>query len=215
MLTLAMALVAAPRLLMIDELSLGLAPEITRRLHDRLRDLRGARNRRSSSWNSRSIMQWRSPTAPTSSTTAPSGTPARPPASSTTRSWSTRPSSVPPRPASTTARVRHGRAGSATGAGADDRVPAGRRHEALRRCRRARRRVADRRPGRDRRRHRPERRRQDDPLRRGVRLRARRCGDHRDVARRRHRRRHADARARTRPARARSLVPGRPALSRR
>jgi ABC-type branched-subunit amino acid transport system ATPase component/ABC-type branched-subunit amino acid transport system permease subunit len=40
MLTLAMALVAAPRLLMIDELSLGLAPEVTTRLHERLRALR-------------------------------------------------------------------------------------------------------------------------------------------------------------------------------
>jgi branched-chain amino acid transport system permease protein len=40
MLTLAMALVAAPRLLMIDELSLGLSPEVTRGLHERLRELR-------------------------------------------------------------------------------------------------------------------------------------------------------------------------------
>ena len=42
MLTLAMALAASPRLLMIDELSLGLAPEVTERLHARLRDLRDA-----------------------------------------------------------------------------------------------------------------------------------------------------------------------------
>ena len=40
MLTLAMALVAAPRLLMVDELSLGLAPEIARQVHDRLGELR-------------------------------------------------------------------------------------------------------------------------------------------------------------------------------
>ena len=42
MLTLTMALVAAPRLLMIDELSLGLAPEVTKGLQQRLRDLRDA-----------------------------------------------------------------------------------------------------------------------------------------------------------------------------
>jgi branched-chain amino acid transport system permease protein len=42
MLTLAMALVAEPRLLMIDELSLGLAPEVTTHLHQRLRELRAA-----------------------------------------------------------------------------------------------------------------------------------------------------------------------------
>ena len=42
MLTLAMALVAAPRLLLVDELSLGLSPEATRRVHDRLRSLRDA-----------------------------------------------------------------------------------------------------------------------------------------------------------------------------
>ncbi len=40
MLTLAMALVAAPRLLLVDELSLGLAPDATRRVQDRLRALR-------------------------------------------------------------------------------------------------------------------------------------------------------------------------------
>jgi branched-chain amino acid transport system ATP-binding protein len=40
MLTLAMALAAAPRLLLIDELSLGLAPEATRRVQERLRSLR-------------------------------------------------------------------------------------------------------------------------------------------------------------------------------
>ena len=42
MLTLAMALMAAPRLLMIDELSLGLAPEVTNGLQQRLRELRDA-----------------------------------------------------------------------------------------------------------------------------------------------------------------------------
>ncbi len=40
MLTLAMALVAAPRLLLVDELALGLSPEATRRVYDRLRSLR-------------------------------------------------------------------------------------------------------------------------------------------------------------------------------
>jgi branched-chain amino acid transport system permease protein len=40
MLTLAMALSAAPRLLLVDELSLGLSPEATRRVQDRLRALR-------------------------------------------------------------------------------------------------------------------------------------------------------------------------------
>ena len=40
MLTLAMALVASPRLLLVDELSLGLSPEATRRVQDRLRSLR-------------------------------------------------------------------------------------------------------------------------------------------------------------------------------
>lgn len=40
MLTLAMALAAAPRVLLVDELSLGLAPEATRRVHERLRSLR-------------------------------------------------------------------------------------------------------------------------------------------------------------------------------
>jgi branched-chain amino acid transport system ATP-binding protein len=40
MLTLAMALVAAPRLLLVDELSLGLSPEATHRVQDRLRTLR-------------------------------------------------------------------------------------------------------------------------------------------------------------------------------
>ncbi len=42
MLTLAMALIAAPRLLMIDELSLGLSPEVTKGLQQRLRELRDA-----------------------------------------------------------------------------------------------------------------------------------------------------------------------------
>jgi branched-chain amino acid transport system ATP-binding protein len=42
MLTLAMALVASPRLLLVDELSLGLSPQATRRVHDRLRALRDA-----------------------------------------------------------------------------------------------------------------------------------------------------------------------------
>ena len=42
MLTLAMALVAAPRLLLVDELSLGLSPEATRRVQERLRALRDA-----------------------------------------------------------------------------------------------------------------------------------------------------------------------------
>jgi ABC-type branched-subunit amino acid transport system ATPase component/ABC-type branched-subunit amino acid transport system permease subunit len=40
MLTLTMALAAAPRLLLVDELSLGLAPDATRRVQDRLRALR-------------------------------------------------------------------------------------------------------------------------------------------------------------------------------
>jgi branched-chain amino acid transport system permease protein len=40
MLTLAMALVGAPRLLLVDELSLGLSPDATQRVHDRLRALR-------------------------------------------------------------------------------------------------------------------------------------------------------------------------------
>jgi branched-chain amino acid transport system permease protein len=40
MLTLAMAFVAAPKLLLVDELSLGLSPEATRRVQDRLRTLR-------------------------------------------------------------------------------------------------------------------------------------------------------------------------------
>jgi branched-chain amino acid transport system ATP-binding protein len=40
MLTLAMALVASPRLLLVDELSLGLSPDATRRVQDRLRSLR-------------------------------------------------------------------------------------------------------------------------------------------------------------------------------
>ncbi len=40
MLTLAMALAAAPRLLLVDELSLGLAPDATRRVQERLRALR-------------------------------------------------------------------------------------------------------------------------------------------------------------------------------
>jgi branched-chain amino acid transport system ATP-binding protein len=40
MLTLAMALAAAPRLLLVDELALGLAPEAARRVQDRLRTLR-------------------------------------------------------------------------------------------------------------------------------------------------------------------------------
>ena len=42
MLTLAMALAAAPRLLLVDELTLGLAPEATRRVQDRLRSVRDA-----------------------------------------------------------------------------------------------------------------------------------------------------------------------------
>jgi ABC-type branched-subunit amino acid transport system ATPase component/ABC-type branched-subunit amino acid transport system permease subunit len=40
MLTLAMAFAAAPRLLLVDELSLGLSPEATRRVQERLRALR-------------------------------------------------------------------------------------------------------------------------------------------------------------------------------
>jgi branched-chain amino acid transport system ATP-binding protein len=40
MLTLAMALVGTPRLLLVDELSLGLSPDATQRVHDRLRALR-------------------------------------------------------------------------------------------------------------------------------------------------------------------------------
>jgi branched-chain amino acid transport system permease protein len=40
MLTLAMAFIARPRLLMIDELSLGLSPTVLQQLRDRLRDLR-------------------------------------------------------------------------------------------------------------------------------------------------------------------------------
>ncbi len=40
MLTLAMALAAAPRLLLVDELSLGLSPDAIRPVHDRLRSLR-------------------------------------------------------------------------------------------------------------------------------------------------------------------------------
>jgi ABC-type branched-subunit amino acid transport system ATPase component/ABC-type branched-subunit amino acid transport system permease subunit len=42
MLTLAMALAAAPRVLLVDELSLGLSPAATGRVHDRLRALRDA-----------------------------------------------------------------------------------------------------------------------------------------------------------------------------
>ena len=42
MLTLAMALAAAPRLLLVDELSLGLSPAATRRVHERLRAERDA-----------------------------------------------------------------------------------------------------------------------------------------------------------------------------
>ncbi len=42
MLTLAMALITSPRLLMIDELSLGLAPEVTECIRARVRDLRDA-----------------------------------------------------------------------------------------------------------------------------------------------------------------------------
>ncbi|HEX4532193.1 MAG TPA: ATP-binding cassette domain-containing protein [Acidimicrobiia bacterium] len=42
MLTLSMALMTRPRLLMIDELSLGLSPEVTRGLQQRLRELRDA-----------------------------------------------------------------------------------------------------------------------------------------------------------------------------
>jgi branched-chain amino acid transport system ATP-binding protein len=42
MLTLAMALAAAPRVLLVDELSLGLSPAATLRVHERLRSLRNA-----------------------------------------------------------------------------------------------------------------------------------------------------------------------------
>ena len=156
MLTLAMALVAVPRLLMIDELSLGLAPRrSTRRLRDRLRDLRDAGTAivvveqsidRAVELADRAYFldQRHRPLRRLARR------PARAPGTGAARRSSVLLPPASPIPGAPT---------PVDGRSCRRRVPARRGHEALRRRRRARRRVAHRPSRRDRRRHRPQRRR--------------------------------------------------------
>ena len=97
MLTLAMALVAAPRLLLVDELSLGLAPRPPVACRS---DSERCATRAWPSWssNSRSTGRSRSPTARCSSTAAPSATRARRADCSTGPTSCGRRSSARPRP---------------------------------------------------------------------------------------------------------------------
>ena len=84
MLAIARALVRDPKIILLDEPFEGLAPVIVRDLMQACREL--AAGARPSCWSSRtSPRRWRSPTAPTSSTTAISCTRARPPRSRPTR----------------------------------------------------------------------------------------------------------------------------------
>ena len=169
MLTLAMALVASPRLLLVDELSLGLSPEATA---PRAGPAPGAARRRRRHRRGRAVDR------PRGRARRPRRLPRRR-ARCATRG---RPRGCSSAPTSCAATFL----GRGRGGGRRARPDAGRRDRrgppalelrdvarALRWRRRAHRRVAHRRARRDRRRDRTERRRQDHAVRRGVGIRAR------------------------------------------
>ncbi len=199
MVTLAMALVARPRLLLIDELSLGLSPTVLARLREHLQRAPGRRHddrARGAVGRSRAAAR-RPGLLPREGHRAVRGSrrrparPSRPGAGRVPRSARGRDRSTPcrRRAARTTSRGR-GRA------------------PPLRRCDRARRRVVPDRRRRDRRRARTERCGQDHPLRRDLGLRRARRRVRR-APRRPPPRPHGARAARPSATRARPLVPGR------
>ena len=208
MLTLAMALITAPRLLMIDELSLGLDPETTERLRTRLRDLRDA-------GTALIVVEQSVDRALELADRAyflDQGTVryAGPAAGVLEHPDLVRATFL----GAAAARVPARRATPVVDADART-TPRGHRHRpAVRRRRRTRRRVAHPAGRRDRRRDRTQRRREDDAVRRRVRLRQPRRGLDRAARRAARRRRHASRRAPPRAARPRPFVPGRAPLPR-
>ena len=233
MLALSMAFIEQPRLLMIDELSLGLAPTIVEQLLPLVRDFAAQGTTvilveqsvnlaltiaETAYFMEKGEIRFHGPTAELLERPDVLRSVFLEGADTLGHARRRRPS----RPDG----ARHAGAGRARRHGngpttarrrraeraARDPARARRRVEAVRRARRADRRVVHGARRRDRRHHRPERRGQDHAVRHDLGLHARRRGHDRARRRRRRARHHAHAARAPRAPRARPLVPGRPAV---